>query len=206
MIGAVSSSPIIALSASVRGEGGVAPDPAAQAGASTAAAPPIQGGKGLLSVSSVVTAQSDHGGTEGELSAEEQAQVEKLKARDREVKAHEHAHASAGGDLAGSPSYEYEQGPDGQRYAVGGEVKIDVAPVKGNPAATIAKMQRIIAAALAPAEPSGQDRSVAARARSELAKAQTEETGESGDAPQARPAGQISAQGGEMPEPVSIII
>ena len=31
-------------------------------------------------------------------------------------------------------------GPDGKMYAVGGHVDIDTSPVKGNPAATIAKM------------------------------------------------------------------
>ena len=53
-------------------------------------------------------------------------------------------------------------GPDGNRYAIGGEVSIDVAPVDGDPEATIAKMEIVKAAALAPAEPSAQDRKVAA--------------------------------------------
>ena len=55
-------------------------------------------------------------------------------------------------------------GPDGRRYAVGGSVSIDTAPVKGDPEATIRKAQQIKAAASAPSDPSGQDRRVAAQA------------------------------------------
>ncbi|MEM6357195.1 MAG: putative metalloprotease CJM1_0395 family protein, partial [Pseudomonadota bacterium] len=42
-----------------------------------------------------------------------------------------------------------------------GSVSIDVSPVPGDPEATIAKMQQVKAAALAPAEPSSADRRVA---------------------------------------------
>src|SRR5690606_14550048 len=60
--------------------------------------------------------------------------------------------------------YSYQQGPDGKQYAVGGEVGIDVSSVPNNPQATIQKMQQVRAAALAPAEPSGADHAVAAKA------------------------------------------
>ena len=44
---------------------------------------------------------------------------------DREERQHEQAHLSAaGGHARGGPSYQYETGPDGKRYAVGGEVSI----------------------------------------------------------------------------------
>lgn len=99
-----------------------------------------------------------------ELSEEEYQQVQQLIQRDREVKTHEQAHASVGGSLAGSPSYEYEQGPDGRRYAVAGEVPIAVGTVEGDPKATIDNARQVQRAALAPAEPSNQDRSVAAQA------------------------------------------
>jgi hypothetical protein len=96
---------------------------------------------------------------------QEQRIIDNLAARDREVRAHEQAHISAGGAyVRGGATYEYENGPDGRRYAVGGEVSIDASPVRDNPEATIAKMQVVRAAALAPAEPSGQDRTVAASA------------------------------------------
>ena len=111
-------------------------------------------------------------GTSGETSASgltesEQAVVERLKEVDRETRAHEQAHAAVGGQFAGAPSYDYEIGPDGQRYAVGGEVKIDVSPVPGDPEATLEKMRIVERAALAPAEPSPQDRKVAQEARAQ---------------------------------------
>lgn len=108
------------------------------------------------------------------LSDEAQAAVDKLSSRDREVRAHEAAHQSAGGQYAGSASYSYQSGPDGKQYAVGGEVSIDASPVSGDPAATIAKMRQIRSAALAPAQPSGQDRAVAAAAAAMSAQAQAE--------------------------------
>lgn len=97
------------------------------------------------------------------LSEEDQKQVKDLKDRDREVRVHEQAHAAVGGQYAGSPSYEYQTGPDGKRYAVGGEVSIDVSEEE-KPEDTIQKMQIVRAAALAPAEPSTQDLKVAAEA------------------------------------------
>lgn len=119
-----------------------------------------------------------------ELTEEEKQQVEKLKQRDAEVRRHEQAHkAAAGSHASGGPTFEYQTGPDGKRYAVGGEVQIDTSEVKGDPQATIAKMQQIRRAANAPAEPSAQDRKVAAqaaqaeqRARRELAQQRAEES------------------------------
>jgi len=92
------------------------------------------------------------------------AEIQKLRARDREVRAHETAHAAAGGQLTGAPQLDFTIGPDGKRYAVSGEVSIDTAKVPGDPQATIRKMQQVRRAALAPARPSGQDLAVAARA------------------------------------------
>lgn len=114
-------------------------------------------------------------GPDGEpLSVEDLRQLEQMKATDREVRQHEMAHQVVGGQYAGSASYEYERGPDGQRYAVAGEVPVDYGPVKGDPQATIDKMQQVIAAALAPADPSPKDRQVAAQARQYLISAQLE--------------------------------
>lgn len=109
-----------------------------------------------------------------ELSEEQQAEVKRLKKADQEIRAHEAAHKNAGGQYAGSASYSYTVGPDGQRYATSGEVPIDVAPVKGDPEATLAKLDVVIAAALAPAKPSAQDRKVAAAAIAARNKAQAE--------------------------------
>ncbi|MGL4251010.1 MAG: putative metalloprotease CJM1_0395 family protein [Aeromonas sp.] len=114
----------------------------------------------------------------------QEQQVNDLVERDQEVRAHEQAHKAVGGEYASSPTYQFTQGPDGKRYATGGEVQIDTSEVAGDPAATITKMQQIRAAALAPDEPSAQDLSVArsaaaseARARKELIAEQAAKSG-----------------------------
>ena len=128
-----------------------------------------------------------------------------LKARDREVRNHENAHRAAAGDLVRGGSYQYQQGPDGKRYAVGGDVQIDTTPVPDDPAATAEKMQRVIAAALAPAEPSSTDLAVAAeaaaernRARAEASRGdgETEPRGEPSDDPAASAYRQVADQSG----------
>jgi len=109
-----------------------------------------------------------------ELSAEEIRQVEELRARDREVHAHEQAHIAAGGRYVRSgASYHYQTGPDGKKYAIGGEVSIDTSEER-DPKATIRKMEVVRKAALAPARPSAQDRSVAAQASRKMAEAAAE--------------------------------
>lgn len=108
------------------------------------------------------------------LSEEEQKVIDALKARDLEVRAHEQAHKAVGGQYAGAIALSYESGPDGKRYAMSGEVPIDVSPVPGDPQATITKMMVVSAAATAPANPSAQDRTVAAEASRLLSEAQAE--------------------------------
>jgi len=101
--------------------------------------------------------------------------LRELRARDREVRSHEAAHSAAGGGLVkGGPSFTFQSGPDGRSYAIGGEVQIDTSPVKGDPQATISKANQIRAAALAPAEPSGQDVKVASNASQLAAQARVE--------------------------------
>ena len=113
--------------------------------------------------------------TDGELTPEQQQQLVELQARDQEVRIHEMAHVLAGGQYVTSgPSYEYQIGPDGKGYAIGGSVGIDTAPVAGDPEATIEKMQTVAAAAMAPAQPSSQDHKVAAAARQAESKARAE--------------------------------
>lgn len=97
-----------------------------------------------------------------ELSPEQQREVADLRATDLRVRAHEQAHISAGhGVVTSGPHYQYTTGPDGVRYAVGGEVGIDTSREQ-KPEANIDKGQRIQAAAMAPRDPSPQDRRVAA--------------------------------------------
>jgi len=108
------------------------------------------------------------------LSKEEQRVLDQLEARDREVRIHEAAHMAAGGSLVrGSASYSYQRGPDGKLYAIGGEVSLDVSEGR-TPEETLAKADKIRAAALAPAQPSGQDMHVAAAAARMAAEAQAE--------------------------------
>ena len=107
------------------------------------------------------------------LSEEELQVVQEMAARDAEVRAHENAHVAAAGGMASAPSYTYETGPDGKRYAVGGSVKIDMSK-EATPEETLKKAERIRAAAMAPAEPSPQDASVASRASQMAADARAE--------------------------------
>ncbi len=99
------------------------------------------------------------------LTPEQEKQVQQLKAADQNVRTHEQAHLSAGGGLVhGGASFKTITGPDGKQYAIEGEVSIDSTVDSKNPDASIAKMQQVRRAALAPADPSPQDRAVAAAA------------------------------------------
>ncbi len=119
--------------------------------------------------------QSGSSAKSGQLSEAEQKQVAELKRRDAEVRQHEQAHKAAAGALAkGGAKFDYVTGPDGKRYAVGGEVQIDTSTVANDPAASLRKAKAIKRAALAPKDPSGQDRRVAAEAAQMEAKAQKE--------------------------------
>ncbi len=139
---------------------------------------------------------------EKEKIVQERKEVGELSARDREVRAHEQAHMAVGGQYAGAASYKFKRGPDGVNYAVSGEVPISTSK-ENTPQATIQKAQIIRRAALAPAEPSPQDRQVAARATALEAEARKELVQESrGDnnkvneekevEPSEKPSGKIS--------------
>lgn len=146
------------------------------------------------------------------LTEEELELVEELEQTDQEVRAHEQAHLSAAGGLATSgASFTYETGPDGQQYAVAGEVGIDTSEVPDDPEATANKARQIRAAALAPADPSSQDLKVAAdasqmeaEATAEMAQQQVaqQQTGESQQATDAQANSQqaASAQQGSASE------
>ncbi len=114
-----------------------------------------------------------------ELSESEKKVTAELKKIDSEVRAHEQAHMAAGGGLVkGGASFSYQLGPDGMRYATGGEVQIDMSAER-DAKATAQKMQQVIRAALAPQDPSGQDRAVAAQAAKIQAEALSEAASES---------------------------
>lgn len=148
------------------------------------------------------SAARNGGAAESALSEDELRVLQQLQQRDREVRAHEMAHVAAGAGLVTrGASYSYQTGPDGQRYAIGGEVGIDTSP-GGTPEESLAKAERIRAAALAPAEPSGQDRQVAAQAarmaseaRMEIARRAFQEG--AGATPAEAPAADSSYRGGQ---------
>lgn len=119
------------------------------------------------------SASNDLKSAPGQLTDEEKRVVAKLKQREAEVLAHEQAHKMAGGAHAGTPSYTTTQGPDGRRYITGGEVSIDVS-AENDPESTIRKMEQIKRAAMAPTDPSAQDRAVAQQAEAIKAQAEAE--------------------------------
>ena len=95
----------------------------------------------------------------------EAMKLRQLQERHAEVHAHERAHAGAGGRwMHGGAKYQFVTGPDGKQYALGGESQIDLSPIADDPMATIQKMQQVRRAALAPLQPSSQDRVVARQA------------------------------------------
>jgi len=103
--------------------------------------------------------------------AKQALEVAQLKSTDQQVRSHEAAHLAAAGSLAtGGAQFTYEAGPDGTRYAVGGEVNISVSEGR-TPEETLQRAEQIRRAALAPADPSAQDLSVAAMASEMEAKA-----------------------------------
>lgn len=138
-----------------------APPARAEAGAAPSAG---GAGRALEVPAPAGTSTTGNSGDTTNLTPEALALIGKLKARDTEVRQHEQAHLAAAGGLAVSgAAYTYQRGPNGVDYAIGGEVHIDTAPGR-TPEETIARAHTIQAAALAPADPSGPDRAVAAQA------------------------------------------
>jgi hypothetical protein len=105
----------------------------------------------------------------------QQRELQNLKSVDRAVRAHELAHLAVGGRYVTSgANFQYQRGADGRNYAVAGEVSIDTSEIPGDPRATLAKELIILRAALAPVNPSTQDRQVAAEAISKIQQARVD--------------------------------
>lgn len=102
---------------------------------------------------------------DAELSSKDKQVVAQLKSIDAEVRAHEQAHIAAAGSgvSASAASFEYEKGPDGNKYAVAGEVNISY-QMGTNHKENIQIARNVKNAALAPASPSAQDKAVARHA------------------------------------------
>lgn len=91
--------------------------------------------------------------------------VSALSAIDAAVKAHEWSHLHTLGPYAAGPiQYDFVMDSEGNRYAVGGSVAVDLSPVPGDPEATARKAKAILQAAYAPGNPSGADLQVAQKA------------------------------------------
>ncbi|MDY3809498.1 putative metalloprotease CJM1_0395 family protein [Desulfovibrio porci] len=191
----ISARPVgpLAPSASVAGSGGAAKDERGrESGAFSLPGRADQNGDGSRLSGAALTDSLS-------LSPEAQQQLRELKQRDAEVRAHEGAHMAAGGaHVTGGADYTYQKGPDGRQYAIGGHVSIDASSVPGDPEATKEKAQQVRRAALAPGEPSGQDRQVAARAAAQEARAERDKRKE--EAEESRSA---AASGGVPDAPVS---
>ena len=130
----------------------------------------------------------------------ELAVVSELKSIDSKVRLHEQAHlAQAGGLAMSGANFTYQTGPDNRRYAVGGEVQINAGPGR-TPEETLRRAQIIRAAALAPAQPSSQDRAVAASA------GQMEQEARAEIAQRAATAKKLAQSYGSTDSPVSRLI
>jgi hypothetical protein len=104
------------------------------------------------------------------------AMVSPLSAIDATVKAHEWSHLLTLGPYAAGPiEYDFIIDREGNRYAVGGSVAVDLSPVPGDPEATARKARAVLQAAYAPGNPSGADLQVAQKAYLLLRQAEKEQ-------------------------------
>ncbi len=109
-----------------------------------------------------------------EMSAEDQALLDKLKARDSLVRGHETAHImAAGGQATGPAQYTYQTGPDGRQYAIGGSVNIAVVSSPSSDEDAANQAATASRAAMANSEMSLCDMQVAMRASELSAKAKS---------------------------------
>lgn len=104
-------------------------------------------------------------------------ELEQFRQTEKEVIAHEMAHKAVGSGVTGPITYSHTIGPDNQRYIVAGEVSID-ARSGATPEETVAILEKVRQAALAPAEPSPQDLRVAASAVAQIQQAKGEQISE----------------------------
>ncbi|MCC9620190.1 hypothetical protein LPB41_00675 [Thalassospira sp. MA62] len=93
-----------------------------------------------------------------DLDPAEEAVVAQLQARDSAVRQEEKAHAAAAGPYGSAPQYEYQVGPDGKAYAIGGHVDVGVS-MSGDSQERDRALATLQNAALAPNSPSGADMS-----------------------------------------------
>ncbi|WP_432472181.1 putative metalloprotease CJM1_0395 family protein [Amphritea sp. HPY] len=111
-----------------------------------------------------LTERSNDKPPELSVSDEELRLIRELAALDREVRQKEISDSAVSAGQTNASGLEYERGPDGRSYVIGGEVSIDTSAVPDDPEAVLEKTELILRAAQAVAEPSSQDRAAADRA------------------------------------------
>ena len=99
--------------------------------------------------------------------------LEAMKRRYAEVRSREESLRRAAG-VRELPRYQYQTGPDGKKYAVSGEVDMDMTTVPGDPEATLRRARRIYRAAFVSADVSPSERRAAMDARRVESKAAAE--------------------------------
>ncbi len=104
-------------------------------------------------------------GSGAELSDSEQDLLRRLRDRDAKVRGHETAHImAASGQVVGGATYQYQTGPDGRQYAVGGSVNISMGSSFGDDEETARRAATAQRAAMAAGDPSLRDMQAAMRA------------------------------------------
>ncbi|MEA2050493.1 MAG: putative metalloprotease CJM1_0395 family protein [Campylobacterota bacterium] len=88
--------------------------------------------------------------------------LEKFKKSDAQVRTHEQTHATIG--VTTTPiSYNYQEGPDGKMYAVGGSVRLDTS-IPQDTEAAIEKLDQISKASIGVENPSSADMAISRQA------------------------------------------
>jgi hypothetical protein len=98
----------------------------------------------------------------------------KFKSADSHIRAHEQNHASHGTTTA-PIQYNYQMGPDGKMYAVGGSVRLDTS-IPDDPKAAQIKLDQIKRSANTNSDPSGADIGISSEVNIMKARLQFEET------------------------------
>ncbi len=88
--------------------------------------------------------------------------LSKFKAMDAKIKNHEQTHATLGQTTA-PISYNYQQGPDGKLYVVGGSVRLDTS-IPNDPKAALNKLDQIQKAASGVDDQSSADLAISTQA------------------------------------------
>jgi len=99
--------------------------------------------------------------------------LQKYKTVDADIRSHEQVHATIGATTT-PISYNYQQGPDGKMYAVGGSVKLDVS-IPNDPKAAISKLDQLSKAVSGVDNMSGADLAIASAANTNKAILQLQE-------------------------------